>query len=178
MLTINNMIVEAIKNTKAMTNPPGYWSNTLASRQPSGNGSRFHETVTEETLLAVEWSEITDQIVAGMPGCRYFKSPLPGKLGVVALDVLPKVCQVTLADPKGTGKISCEVDRTSLVGEMADVDFTILIIGSEEGKDVVFTFHPGMPIRPSSIPAEGLAGKMVSVTEAINLGLQYAKING
>jgi hypothetical protein len=178
MLPIINFIGEAIKNTMAMLNPPGYWANTLASRQPSGNGSRFHETVTEETLLSVEWSEITDQVSAGIPGCRYFKSPLPGKLGVVALNVLPEKCQVTLADPKGTGKISVEIDRASLEGEMADVDFTVLIIGLEEGKDVVFTFHPGMPIRPSSIPAEGLAGKVVSVTEAINLGLQYAKING
>lgn len=175
-----DFVCDAIKKTKLLTSPPNYWSNTLASRQPSGNGSRFHETVTEEILKAVEWEEITDSLPEGvkMPGCRYFQTAIPGLLGVVELGDIPRSRMVVLSDPKGTGKVSCEIDRKDLSGDLSNVDFTVLTVGEEEGMQVVYTLHPGLPIRPSQVPAEGFAGKEVTVSEAYDLGLRYAKVNG
>jgi hypothetical protein len=182
MQTTNHcdFVDECIENTKCLTSPPNYWSNTLASRQPSGNGSRFHETVTEETLKAVEWEEITDSLPEGvkMPGCRYFQTAIPGLLGVVELGDIPRSQRVLLVDPKGTGKVSAEISREVLSQELSDVDFTVLTVGEEEGMNVVYTFHPGLPIRPSQVPAEGFAGREVTVSEAYDLGLHYAKVNG
>jgi len=108
-----------------------------------------------------------------MDGCFAFKAELPGQLGIIGLAGLPADAVVTLDDRKNTGKVSAVVEGVR--GE--EVPFTVLILGLEQGDEVVFTFHPGDPVRPSQVQAEpGLHGRTVTVSEALAMGLEMAKI--
>lgn len=54
---------------------------------------------------------------------------------------------------------------------------TWLIIGKEEGTDVVFTFHPGEPVRPSVVEVKDCPdGTKLTKDQAIALGFDLAKI--
>ena len=170
-----NIIRDAIRATKALI--PEYWDKTLASRQPgSPLGSRFLETVTEETLLGLQWTDATDEVApeVRMEGCTYFTTQeLGGVMGVVPLAELQPLDVVRLDDSKGTGAVSAVIPREAC---LASVDFTTLIVGPEQGEQVVFTLHPGPAIRASQVPAEGNHGRSVTVAEALSLGLEFAKI--
>ena len=51
------------------------------------------------------------------------------------------------------------------------------IIGNEEGHDVVFTFHPGEPVRPSLLEVSDCHnGTKLTKVEALNLGFDLAKV--
>ena len=52
-----------------------------------------------------------------------------------------------------------------------------LILGKEKGEEVVFTFHPGEPVRPTQLPAvPELVGKTVTMETAFLLGFEYVKV--
>lgn len=180
MTSFNLRIKEAIESTKELSKtgviPPQYFENTLASRQPNGFGSRFAEAKSEKDLVEADWTEY--QHPAVMAGCTAFRAPIPGVLGVVRLEDLPKDLPVVLDDEKETGQVSAEVNRDAISSEIGEVDYTVIILGEEGGREIVFTFHPGDPIRPSVIPAEGNVGKAMTVAEAIQLGFDYAKVRG
>jgi hypothetical protein len=177
---INVIVGDAIEATKRMLEPKGYWQNLLASRQPDGTGSRFFRPVSEEEILQWDWTEVTEMIPEGnrLGGCRYYRAPQQGLLGIVPLLQVPQEAPVYLEDPKGTGKVSAVINRNQLEVELGIVNYTTLVVGPENGEDVIYTFHPGDPIRPSTVSAQEWAGKTVSPAEAIALGLEYAKING
>jgi hypothetical protein len=81
---------------------------------------------------------------------------------------------------KGTGEWSCIVK-----GVPSDaVDYTVLILGPHEGKEVVYTIHPGKPtpdqpltVLPPEIAARAV-DKVISLTigEARALGVCFAKV--
>ena len=141
-----------------------YWSKTLAQRVdgPEAAGSVVvgisSAASLEELLLKTDWEEYSHPDV--MAECQAFKAMIPGRLGVTPLAALPKDTVVTLDDRKGTGKVSCTVK--GIRGQQ--VDFTVLIVGTEDGREVCFTFHPGDPVRPSQIQTEsGMHGRQVAV---------------
>jgi hypothetical protein len=156
---------------------PGYFEKTLAQRaglSETAAGS-IYESVNvhqlERMLLNASWEEYSHPAV--MPGCVAFKAPIPGTLGIVELRSIVPDNFVKLDDRKGTGQVSCVVSGSR--GET--VDFTVIILGDENGEEVVFTFHPGDPVRPSQIQVEpGMHGKQITVSEAISMGLETAKI--
>ena len=193
----NSRIRAAIQATQELVQvegKPSYWDQTLASRQPNGFGSRFLKETSTEEVLSWNWEPYPD-CPNPMEGCSYYRAPISGILGVVRLmdlltdgsRVLPILSEeaqignwlkVSLTDPKSTGKVTPEIERSVLSGELDQVDFTVMILGDEGGREVVFTFHPGDPIRPSSIPSEGRVGSQISINQALDLGLEYAKIQG
>jgi len=169
----------AVQATEAMVLPgheKSYWEETLASRQPNGFGSRFLIETSKEELLSWNWVPYPE-CPNLMDGCTALRCDQPGILGIVRLSDLHQETEVTLCDPKSTGKVTPEIERSALFGGLDRVDFTVLILGMEGDREVVFTFHPGDPIRPSQVPSD-LAGSRISVTEALNLGLEFAKIQG
>jgi len=98
---------------------------------------------------------------------------LKGRLGIIELASLPTNTVVTLDDRKNTGKVSATVK--GVLGP--EVDFTVIILGIENGMEVVFTFHPGAPVSPSQVQCElGMHDKQVSIAEALGMGLTMAKI--
>jgi len=175
MNAIQTRILNAITTTVAVLGD--YWAKTCAQRagaNPSAAGSVYDGATAEEVERLVreaQWEEYSHPAV--MAGCAAFRASLAGRLGIVELSKLDVNTPVILDDRKGTGTVSATV--RGVRGE--EVKFTVLVLGDEKGQEVVFTFHPGAPVRPSSVKAEpGLHGKTVTVLEAIKMGLETAKI--
>ena len=179
---MNTTVQEAIRNSREHL--AEYWAKTLAQRLPGGAGSCVlgvaNTAALEDLLEKMEWVEYNHPSIK-VPA-RGFKASLPegieGVLGVVRLSELPEDARIVLDDRKNTGKVSAVVKGLP-AQDMPKVDFLVAIIGphpENPNVDVVWTFHPGDPIRPSEVPAEGLAGTTVTVKEAVDLGLEWAKI--
>ncbi|OGZ54061.1 MAG: hypothetical protein A3H64_00430 [Candidatus Ryanbacteria bacterium RIFCSPLOWO2_02_FULL_45_11c] len=174
-------IEKAVRNTGYVV--PGYWEKTLNQRiacSSTAAGSvyeQFEDPVTlESALMVARWKPYSHPAIA--PGCEAFAAFIPGRMGVVPLRDLPSDAIVVLDDRKGTGKVSAVVK--GVLGPR--VAFTVLILGREKDKEgneyeIVFTFHPGEPVRPSPVDATpGLHGKKVTVAETLAMGLEMAKI--
>jgi len=154
-----------------------HWRGLVESRtlgHPSATGSvTDHKTVAslEAELDVVSWHPYSHPAVR--PGCTAFWTPdLRGVLGVVSIAELPVDVMLTLRDGHATGTVSAEVEGTY----GATTDGTCLIVGDHNGMEVVFTFHPGEPVTPSSVPASGFAGRSVTRDEALSLGFSLAKV--
>jgi len=162
-------IEDAIEELKELD--PGYWEATLKQRI-LGPGSKVSGVSTTEELEALikdaEWEEASHPDV--LEGCRIFVAPIPGTLGVVELAELPPDELVIMTDPKGTGYST----PTLLWHKAPEVNFTAIILGPEKGKEVVYTLHPGWPIRPSRCQLPH--GTRLTASEAMALGLTHAKI--
>lgn len=170
----DEVVADAIATTKELL--PDYWQATLSQRLPGGAGSVVEGVSTtqelESRLMSAHWRTYEHPDI--MPGCKAFYTyDVSGELGVVELSSLEPDAMVTLDDRKGTGKVSCTV--TGAHGRHET--FTVLIVGEEQGRDVVFTFHPGAPVRPSVVQTEpGMHGRACAVAEAMAMGLTTAKI--
>jgi hypothetical protein len=173
-MTNRERIAQAVVAMQRIDAP--YWTSTLEQRAEFGKpaGSVVLGVTPEELqqlILKAEWESYSHESV--LAGCSAFKAPIKGRLGVVSLATLPVETLVTLDDRKNTGKVSAVVK--GVLG--AEVDFTVLILGVEDGVEVVFTFHPGDPVRPSQIQTEsGMHGRQVTVLEARDMGLEMVKI--
>lgn len=167
-------IKAAIEATKAYCGD--YWRKCLRQRaELSGEaaGSIFlnmHDGDVEFYLTTAAWEEYSHPAI--MTGCIAFKAMIPGRLGIIALANLPADAIVTLDDRKGTGKAA--VVTEGFQGEM--VGHTIMILGPEDGREIVYTFHPGDPIAPSLVPVANMHGKKISVREAVSMGFEFAKV--
>ena len=144
---------------------------------PNNAGSSYAVSSPEELyeqLISQEWIETTHPDV--MPECRVFKSNLAGLEGILNLENLPDDVELYAIDPKGTGKIGMGAGNI----EKNPVQETYLIIGKEniDGKDedVVFTFHPGEPVRPSEVETKEIEdGTRLTKKEAKELGFDKVK---
>jgi len=133
----------------------------------------------EALLESLDWEEYSHPAIKA-PACG-FKALLPegleGVLGVVKLSELPEDTQIVLDDRKGTGKVSAVIKGSRL--DAPRCDYIVAILGPRPDLpdvEVVWTFHPGDPVRPSEVQADGLGGSTVTVKEAVELGLEWAKI--
>jgi hypothetical protein len=174
---MNTSVSEVIATTRSAI--PDYWESTLAQRaELSGKaaGSVYEgvdTTQLEQMLLAADWEPYSHPAV--MQGCEAFRASIPGKLGLVKLQSLAPDTRVVFRDPKKTGQVSAVVEGV----RSESADFTVIIIGDDEGKKVVYTFHPGDPVAPSEVMGaspgitDGTAG---SVAQALEMGLVYAKV--
>lgn len=174
-----NRIPNAIEKTKEIL--PDYWKNTLLQRIDGETtcgsfypGVHFIEEL-ERILIDSSWGHYDAPNL--MEGCTAFVAKnVGGVLGIVNLSLLPADHPVVLDDRKNTGNVSATVKRSSdSYGEF--VDFTVIILGMEQGEEVVFTFHPGDPVQASRVKTElGYHGKVVTAKEAMALGLSTAKV--
>jgi len=176
MTNNNNFVAAAIAAMKE--NDRSYWDLTLAQRaglSGQAQGSIYPGLTPEELeerLLQANWEGYSHPAI--MEGCKAFRAEIPGALGIVSLAGLPSDTKVVLDDFKATKKVSAVVQGVARPA----VDFTVLIVGrdAEDAPWMVWTFHPGDPIRPSQVPAEGLHGKVITVEEALAMGFDFAKI--
>lgn len=175
----STIIATAIDTTKRLV--PGYFESTLEQRLPGGAGSILDEldgkdvtTVSdlEDAVRSADWTEYAN-CPNLMDGCKAYRTPCTGRYGIVELDDLSDDTELVLDDRKNTGVVSATVKGK--VGR--EVDFAVLIIGPEQGEDVVFTIHPGDPVLPSKVSAtDRHHGEIVTVKVAKALGLTTAKI--
>ncbi len=168
-------VQRAIYMTKRHLND--YFENTCKQRLEGGAGSTYDgiETTDEmkDALIAAHWKKAEHPDV--MPGCQAYKTEdiKGGHLGLVSIAELPDDATIIASDPKGTGKVSMTV--TGQKGP--ETKETWLIVGKEDDRDVVFTFHPGEPVRPSIIEVKDCPdGTKLTKEQAIALGFDLAKI--
>ena len=174
----------AITNTKRSL--PEYFRKTLRQRldSPERSGSYYPGVKDEETLfnilLALPWQPTEEFEEFLLPGTISFTAPFPGIAGVVDLMSLEDNQVVTLDDRKNTGYLSATI-ALPMGSDVAEVSFSTLILGHEDGVDgkVVFTVHPGAPVKASQVEVGtwGLRhGDTITVEEALRLGLWTAKV--
>jgi hypothetical protein len=160
-------IAEAVANSD-----PGYLAKVLAQRNPGNDnrGSRFLRPMTVEAILAADWRPYQHPAVG--KGVEAYRARIPGRVGMLDLASLPPDTPVKLEDFKGVGHLSAVV---AWRGELPRVRHSVLLVGRDGGKRVVFTVHPGDPVRAPSVRDPSLAGRTVTAREAIDLGFRVAK---
>lgn len=171
----NKAVNSAIDATKEYLG--SYFENTCKQRLAGGLGSNYDDINSveemEDALRNANWTVAEHPDV--MQGCTAYttKDIKGGHFGLLKIAELPDDATITASDPKGTGKVSMVVS-----GEKGpEVEDTWLIVGDEEGHDVVFTFHPGEPVRPSLVEVKDCPdGKKLTKEEALALGFDLAKI--
>ena len=178
-MTMNNVNVtvnEAIDATKQYLGE--YFTNTCKQRLAAGGAGSVYEGINtpeemEKALREANWVEAKHPDV--MPGCKAYKTTdiKGGHYGLIKIADLPDDAIIIASDPKGTGKVSMLVP--DMIGPA--VEETWLIVGDEEGHDVVFTFHPGEPVRPSILEVEDCPdGTRLTKVEALVFGFDLAKV--
>lgn len=155
--------------------PRDYWLKCLAMRTGITAVGSIYPNMKASTLNAVlkhgKWSAYQHPAVA--KDCLAFIAPIPGVMRMLKLADMYDHEIVTLEDPKGTGFVSPSYNANGEPLGTA-VDYTVLICGQNEGKWVVFTFHPGDPVAPSTVMGTDQA--RVTVAKARSLGFEYAKV--
>lgn len=168
-------IKKAFENAKKIQmGEKTYFELLLEQRMegPNNSGSSYEvESLEElyENLLKQEWEETTHPDV--IQGCRVFRTYLKGLKGIVDLNYLPNDVELYAIDPKQTRKIGIAAANI----KKCPTHVTYLIIGKEningKDEDVVFTFHPGEPIRPSQV-------ETLDIPDGTKLTKEQAKILG
>ena len=181
---IQNAIAATKELGKAGVIPENYYEDTVAQRSPkTGCGSIVTSFRGKEVFDGIghlcffdawEGWKPYDNCPNLIPGCVAFRNDdLGGELGIVRLSDLDPKSEVTLDDRKHTGNVSATV--SGIRGKYAN--FVVAILGVENGKEILFTFHPGDPCMPSKVKTEpGFHGRKVTVAEAMAMGLETAKI--
>lgn len=176
-ITVSDFVRKCIFNCRRML--PDYYKACLTQRLADGKGSVTEFTDfsdLENALLDANWKIYTHPNIA--PDCTaYITKDICGFLGMIKLEDLPsnQICE--FIDPKGTGTLSL----ATKTGRAHFVDFTVLIVGKENDVDVMYTFHPGEPLKPSTLAADGSnefgfkVGDKITVEDAIAAGFKTVK---
>jgi hypothetical protein len=146
---------------------------------PGQAGSHFVPGLDARALLGelmlADWTPYDHADV--VHGAKAFRAPVPGHVGVVHVSTLDPSTSITIVSPKGLpgGQAAAVVDA----GLLPAVDFSVALVGhgGELGVDdsVLWTVHPGDPVRPTELPAE-LVGRDIPMSKAIALGAQWVKL--
>lgn len=168
-----NAAIERTSTTEALAD---HWTGLLASRTPGPRAAGSVCDVPEgfslvEALRASSWQPFEHPAVKA-PAVAFWTDDLQGSLGIVKLAKLHPATLVTLRDAHATGFLSAE-----LYGTRGDREGVCMILGPTEGGEVVYTFHPGAPVKPSTVKAtDELNGQQITAARAIELGLETAKL--
>ena len=164
-----------INTTKRVV--PGYFESTCRQRLDGGAGSCYEGISSveemEQLVLNANWKSVEDENVS--EGCKAFvTTDIPnGRFGLVEIKSLPVGTALVADDRKGTGKVSLTVSGQ----KGAFVPETYLIVGLEQGDEVIFTFHPGRPVRESKVQTAELPhGTVISRERALEMGFTTAKL--
>ena len=181
---VNEYVRNCIQKTKA--NMPDYFEKCLQQRLKNGIGSTTDcETVEdmETKLMSADWSPWIDNEGVLSPCCKaFFTEDISGYHGMLDIDQFPDDALCYFNDFKKTGFLSLcmKTDKRERV------NFTILIVGPEEGiGDCMYTFHPGNPVPASTFKSGELNeegqkksyqdGDTITVKEAKELGFKHVK---
>ena len=116
--------------------------------------------LARQMLGELEYQRLTPNPAWAIPGCRYYTgiSRLPGsgilgRVGVVPLSQLKDEDEVELVPVHGDAD-RLEVHYLDLAGTSGALTGEVtVVIGPEQGREVVYTAFPGLPTAPSTIGA-------------------------
>tara|TARA_Y100000310_G_scaffold341545_1_gene441017 strand:- start:21 stop:590 length:570 start_codon:yes stop_codon:yes gene_type:complete len=119
------------------------------------------------------------------PDCQYYiLEGIGGLLGVYPIfpdETGLRICRDKKGCPLALQGTRARSIRTSIL---------TMIVGPHEGQEIIYTFHPGLPIKPSSLQIENLTPRHqemlfsslgsidVTYEEAVSYGFRYAKCHG
>jgi hypothetical protein len=148
----------------------------MRSARAGGTGStyRLPPDRLKTMFLAMMW-EPYDHPAIEKPAVAFKATFFGGCFGMIRLDELASGCEIELVDPKGTGFVEGVVRNWP--GRKPTVDFTVAILGPhpKDGRETLYTFHPGDPVPPSRIEAQ-LEGQILTPSQARKLGLEWVKL--
>jgi hypothetical protein len=167
-------VIEAINNSKRIM--PEYWAKCLTQRSKVVSAGSFYDLAAEQIERALEaaiWKKAEHPSI--MAGCTaYVTENMPyGYYGLIDINTLDDDVVLTCEDRKGTGMVSLTVHIDKEFLPIAR--YTWLIIGEDNGEQVVFTFHPGEPVSPS-FTQMGKVPATLTKQQALDLGFNKAKI--
>lgn len=181
---VNEYVRNCIQKTK--TKVPYYFGKCLQQRLKNGIGSTTDCKTVEEMeakLMSADWSPWIDNEGVLSPCCKaFFTEDISGYHGMLDINQFPDDALCYFNDFKKTGFLSLcmKTDKRERV------NFTILIIGPEEGiGECMYTFHPGNPVPASTFKSGELNeegqkkaykdGDTITVKEAKELGFKHVK---
>ena len=163
----------ALANSRRLM--PEYWAKCVAQRSKAASAGSFYDLTAEEINAALDdslWCEMKHPSI--MAGCTAYATLIPGgHYGLVDIATLPDDAVLTCEDRKGTGMVSLTIHLEK--DQAPKTDETWLIVGEDNGQQVVFTFHPGEPVSPSVTKMDAVPGTMTK-QQALALGFNKAKI--
>ena len=174
-MTTNERVIRAIYVTKDIV--PGYFQKTCEQRLATGTGS-IYEGITswvdmQNELLRANWEPASHPAVA--EGCAAFvtKDIKGGLYGMVPVADQPDDTKFQIQDQKNTGKVSLVM----IGNHRIPAEETWIILGLEQGEEIVYTFHPGAPIPRATTSTEELpVGTILTKQQALDLGFNLAKV--
>ena len=184
MKTTTEHVRACILRTKE--HDPEYFKKCLEQRLDKvGKGSFYPYTdtkVLEDELMVATWNKFYHPNIA--PGCHGFitySDRLVGFVGVIPLSMLQPETKCYLKDVKGTGTLSLCV-KPVITDRCLVSTYTVLITGDDGYGECMFTFHPGDPLKPSTLSSDGSNehglkdGDEITAQRAIELGFKHAKL--
>ena len=116
--------------------------------------------LARQMLGELEYERLTPDPAWAIPGCRYYTgitrcpgSGILGRVGVVPLTRLEDEDEVTLVPVHGA-EDKLEVHYIDITGTTGPLTGEVtVVVGPEQGREVVYTAFPGDPTAPSTIGA-------------------------
>ena len=174
-------VSRALKNTDEVL--PGYLTPHLATHcGEDAAGSIFVDSETFEPLASgelarqmlgeLEYAPLTPDPAWAIPGCRYYTgitrcqgSGILGRVGVTSLATLADEDEIELVPVHGAeDKLEVHyIDITGTTGALTG-EVTV-VVGPEQGREVVYTAFPGDPTAPSTLGASEFPEREMTVGE-------------
>ena len=156
-----------------------HFEGAFRTRNPSSEseGSTFLEAQSPESLMEANWSEYNHPDVKA-PAVA-FKADIPGYFGIIELsEVDPETpVEIVKAHKGALEEAACIIPASSV--SRPEADFTTILLGPGGDKEIVWTFFPGPPIAPSSMPwTQELADSIMTAGDALDAGFKYGKLGG
>ena len=150
----------------------------LVSRNPGpdSRGSFFSNRQTWQSISDLDWQPYDCPEVKA-PCTAFWAKGIEGWLGLVEIGTMSDRRRLMLEDGHQTGFLSVVAEKNA-DWIQTPCDYAVIILGDEDGKEVVYTVHPGAPIQPSSlaIAKKFNVGDIITPYDALGLGFKYAKI--
>jgi hypothetical protein len=156
-----------------------HFEGAFRRRNPSkeSEGSTFIEAQTPDSLMNANWSEYNHPDVKA-PAVA-FRADIPGYFGIIGLsEIDPETPVEIVKSQKGALREAvCIIPASS--ASRSEEDFTTILLGPGGDKEIVWTFFPGPPIAPSSIPwTQELADSVTTVGDALDAGFEHGELGG
>lgn len=183
-----SIVRSAIANTTA-----DYWIELCSMRAGRGESAKrmgsFYPRLTgpqvERLIRTLVWEPYTHSEVKE-PAMAFIARHAPGVVGVAQLADVPEDAELVWDDTKNTGNVEL-IWKGAPDSAHTKVDYTVAIVGPHDGKEIVYTFHPGDPVKPSQVDRHwgGLKQlhssdrhqKKVSKKDAAALGVRWVKLS-